>query len=504
MRTRPHLAVVVSVIALAAVGQHDLARAAASPAVTACLGNLGRSCRNHPISSPRRRWSPSSEALAGFASRPQGHLPRRPTPFTTLLSRQQKQDAGMGGHPWRSWPPDEPLRSFTRSCAGGRVPRRRVGCILLSGLDLPGRGAPGSRLTFNTANPRSRSDAFIVGVAEVRSGPRRPHDARRDRTTAAVGSDLPRLTRRPLVAWDLARWEDMDPAPESRTSGRWTQNRGVRPLWPRDRAGLVRSTSGGTPRTRRPRSTASTGGPCLARALPTGFHIRRHRRNRAGFTAVGSLPIDADHVRAVTSSRSDGATWTARTPSTLSPDSGVILAEQFRGELGRERTGSRPATASIAVGGASTRRRARRCGGSRPTARDWAGPTELAAARAGRPATPAAKAAAHSPTETLVGDGHRMLATARGSRTQGLGLDNGLVWSRLPVTGGHPERGGDERSHECRRGRCCSPTGRTTWFGGGAGSRSRTLVREVRPRLGADGPCCLANRPAHDPLAGRD
>ena len=451
MRTRLHLAVVLSVIALAGCGTTTSPVPVASICITARLGNLDASGRiaSHP--SPRRRWAPPVSPRWRHQSR----SVTRPGDGVHDAC-PASSGRGMDGHPLAEVGPDRPVDARPLGPAlAWRLDRRRVGCLLQSGLDLPGRGALGP-LPFNTATT-FRPDAFIVGVAEVRSGLvaltmlAGPNEC-------SGGLDC-RVYKPPLVSWtspDGERWTPHG-SPDLGGPAQWNGA----PLLAAGPAGLV-VTSGGNPSD----SATSVDGirwrALPTGALPTGFNIRDIVGTATGFTAVGSLPIDADHSRAVTLQSVDGATWTGPYPLHLVSDSGVILASSSEKSWGANGLVA-ALHGFIAVGGT----------GETPgetlwwqsaNGRDWRallywpplGPTTCTGEGCGM-----------QPNGTLVGDGHRMVAVRGGADPGVWTSTDGLSWQRLPVSGDIPIE--DATGAVLMPGGVLLSDRTTTWFGEAGG-----------------------------------
>jgi hypothetical protein len=315
-------------------------------------------------------------------------------------------------------------------------------------------GAHWEPLRFNTATTFWQ-DAFIVGVAEVRSG-------LVALTMLAGPNDCSgrldcRIYKAPLVAWTSPDGQTWTPH-GSPDLGPFTHS-GTAPLVAAGPAGLV-VTSGGYPSY----SATSVDGihwrALPAGAFPTGLDLRGIVGTASEFTAVGSLPIDADHFRAVTLQSVDGVTWTGPYPLHLVSDSGVILASSSEKSWGANGLVA-ALHGFIAVGGT----------GEMPgetlwwqstNGRDWPalpnwpplGPTSC---------NPGGEGCGMQPDGTLVGDGHRMVALRGGADPGVWTSSNGLLWSRLSVSGDIPSK--QAMNAVLMPGGVLLSDRTTTWFG---------------------------------------
>ena len=453
MRTRLHLAVVLSVIALAGCGTTTSPVPVASPA-SPLASATSTPVVASPPSQPPATMVPSNEpSMAAPSPAPP---PVLATAFT--LPVPPTADAAWAAIQWRKLAPSESLGLIHS------VLRWRGGFIAVewgassSPVWTSRDGAHWGPLRFNTATT-FRPDAFIVGVAEVRTGLvaltmlAGPNDC-------SGGLDC-RIYKAPLVAWTSPDGETWTPH-QSPDLGPLTQQGGA-PIVAAGPAGLV-VTSGGYPSY----SATSVDGihwqALPARALPTGFTIRGIVGTATGFTAVGSLPIDADHVRAVTLQSVDGATWTGPYPLHLVSDSGVILASSSG-----ESWGANGLVAArngfIAVGGINATP-GETLWWQSANGRDWRalpnwpplGPTSC---------NPGGEGCGTQPNGTLVGDGHRLLALRGGADPGVWASTNGLVWSRLPVTGDIPSE--EAMNAVMMPGGVLLSDRTTTWFGEAGG-----------------------------------
>jgi hypothetical protein len=194
------------------------------------------------------------------------------------------------------------------------------------------------------------------------------------------------------------------------------------------------------------------------RALPTGFNVRDIVGTAAGFSAVGFLPIDADHVRAVALRSVDGTTWTGPYPLHLISPTGAILAstadESWAANgLVAAREGLIAVGQIIATPGAALWWQS-------ANGRDWRpllhwpplGPTTCQGEGCGT-----------QPNGVLVGDSHRMVAVRGGPDAGVWTSTDGLAWQRLLVTGDIPSE--QAMNAVLMPGGVLLSDATTTWFG---------------------------------------
>jgi hypothetical protein len=169
-----------------------------------------------------------------------------------------------------------------------------------------------------------------------------------------------------------------------------------------------------------------------AAALPTGLTIRDLVATTAGFTAVGTLPMDTDHDRAVAFQSVDGTTWTGPYALSMPMASAFILASTgpswgatglVAGRSGLIGVGHVLATPGETLWWQSA------------NGRDWRAMPKWPPLG---PTTCQGEGCGSQPNGALVGDGHRMVAL-RGGVDAGVWTSaDGLAWQRLPVTGDIP------------------------------------------------------------------
>ena len=194
-----------------------------------------------------------------------------------------------------------------------------------------------------------------------------------------------------------------------------------------------------------------------AAVLPAGLWIKDIVGTATGFTAVGALPIDADHDRAVAFGSADGATWTGPYPLSMPTASAFILASTGPswGATGlvAGRDGLIAVGNIIATPGAALWWQSANGGNWRPLI-NWPplGPTTCTGEGCG-----------NWPNGALVGDGHRMVAVRGGADAGVWTSSDGLAWSRLPVTGDIPSE--QAQQAVLLPGGVLLSDGTTTWLG---------------------------------------
>jgi hypothetical protein len=312
-------------------------------------------------------------------------------------------------------------------------------------------GAHWEPLLFNTPNT-FWPGLQIVGMAEVRGG--------LVALTLLAGtwdcaSTCPTYSPSlPLMAWtspDGQSWTPHD-GPDLGLPTDWQAT----PLLAAGPAGVV-ATSPTTP-THLATSVDGVHWRALpAGALPTGFDVRGIVGTATGFVAVGSLPIDADHVRAVSAQSVDGVTWTDPYSLDMPTASAFILASTgpswgatalVAGRDGLIAVGTFIATRGAALWWQSA------------NGRDW---LPLPAYAPLGPTTCTGEGCGNWPNGALVGDGHRMVAVRGGADPGVWTSTDGLAWQRLPVTGDIPSE--QTQQAVLLPGGVLLSDGTTTWFG---------------------------------------
>jgi hypothetical protein len=420
MGTRLQLAVALSVIALAGCGTTTSPVPLASPA-----SPLASATSTPLVASPPSKPPPTVGATSEpspVASSP-GPSPALATAFTTPVP--PSADAAWTAIHWRKLASTDPL-TLVRS-----VLRWRGGFIAVGsdGSSTPvwtsTDGAHWKPLLFNTATtfwPR----LLIMGMAQVRGG--LVALTMVGGGNCSGGLDCPAFSP-PLMAWT---------SPDGRS---WTANPGpflgVPSLWDRaphlaaGAAGLVAASSA-TP------SVVATSADVInwrtlpAAALPAGVAIRDLVATTAGFTAVGTLPVDPDHDRAVALHSVDGATWTGPYALSMPTASAFILASTGPSwgadSLVVARNGLIAVGTFIATPGAALWWHS-------ANGRDW---LPLPTYAPLGPTTCTGEGCGNWPNGALVGDGHRMVALRGGADAGVWTSTDGLTWQRLPVTGDIP------------------------------------------------------------------
>jgi len=199
-----------------------------------------------------------------------------------------------------------------------------------------------------------------------------------------------------------------------------------------------------------------------ASALPSGLQIGALAGTAQGVTAVGTLPLDPEHERAVALQSTDGATWSG--PYVLlDPTASVMLAS----------TGESWGASDLVVGS----------DGLIAVGRFFAtlGATLWWRSADGRtwqllpgypplgPTTCIGEGCGSQPDGSLVGDGGRMVALRGGSDAGVWASADGLVWRILAVSGDVPDAqattAGVGNQPVLLPGGILVSDGTTTWFG---------------------------------------
>jgi hypothetical protein len=442
MKTRLHLALVLGVFALAGCGVTTSPELVASPAASATPQVTGS-----PPSQPPAATAPATEP-SPVAPSP-APSPAVATAFTTPVP--PGVDALWTAIHWRKLAPTDPL-TLVRS-----VLRWRGGFIAVgwgtssTPVWTSTDGAHWEPLPFNTATT-FWPGLLIVGMAEVHGG--------LGALTLLAGtwdcaSACPTYSPSlPLMTWT---------SPDGRT---WTPNTGPDigapaqwqgpPLLAFGPAGLVAVSP--MPPTHVAASLDGIHWRTLpAAVLPAGLWIKDMVGTATGFTAVGALPVDTDHDRAVALQSVDGATWTGPIPLDIATASSFALAStgpswgatalvSARGGL--IAVGQVFATPGATLWWQST------------NGHDW---RPLPSYPPLGPTTCTGEGCGSGPNGTLVGDGHRMIALRGGADAGVWTSTDGLTWSRLPVTGDIPAE--EATQAVLLPGGVLLTDGTTTWFG---------------------------------------
>ena len=442
MRTRRNLVVALVVVALAGCGSTTSPRPVASPVASAT-----------PQLTPGSSSVPS--ATVAPTSAPSTALPAGPPRAAFDLPVPPSADAAWTAIDWRKLAADVPL-GLVRSML--RWPRGFV-AVGSDGSSTPiwtsQDGAHWEPLLFNTPNT-FWPGLQIVGIAEVRGGlVALTLLAGTWDCASACPTYSPSL---PLMAWT---------SPDGRS---WTPHSGpdigqptdwqAAPLLAAGPAGLVAAS----PTTPANLATSVDGvhwRTVSSGALPTGLAVRAVAGTTTGFTAVGSLPVDADHVRAVAMQSADGATWTGPYPLGMPTASAFILASTglswgatglVAGRDGLIAVGTFVATPGAALWWHSA------------NGRDWRSLPTYAPLG---PTTCTGEGCGSWPNGALVGDGHRMVALRSGVDAGAWTSSDGVAWQRIPVTGDIP--GEQAMSAALLPGGVLLSDATTTWFGAAQG-----------------------------------
>jgi hypothetical protein len=336
-------------------------------------------------------------------------------------------DAAWTAIQWRALAPNDPL-TLVRS-----VLRWSRGFIAVGsdGSSTPvwtsTDGAHWEPLLFNTPNT-FWPGLQVVGIAEVRGGlVALTLLAGTWDCASACPTYSPSL---PLMAWtspDGQSWTPRD-GPDLGRPTDWQ----AAPLLAAGPAGLVVAS-----RTTPTHLATSVDGvhwrAVPAGSLPTGLAVRAVAGTASGFTAVGSLPVDADHVRAVAMQSADGATWTGPYTLGMPTASAFILASTgpswgatglVAGRDGLIAVGTFVATPGAALWWQSA------------NGRDWRSLPTYAPLG---PTTCTGEGCGSWPNGALVGDGHRMVSLRGGVDAGAWTSSDGVAWQRIPVTGDIPD-----------------------------------------------------------------
>ncbi len=444
MRARLHVAVAISVIALAGCGTTTSPVPVASPA-SPLASATSTTAAGLPSYVPPPTMAPSSA--------PSPALPAGPPRAAFNMSVPPAADAAWTAIRWRKLAADEPM-TLVRS-----VLRWRGGFIAVGsdGSSTPvwtsADGAHWEPLPFNTANT-FWPGLLIVGIVEVRGGLLAltlltgTYDCG---TATACPTFSPSL---PLMAWT---------SPDGRS---WTPHTGpdlgLPAQW--DGAPLLAAGPGGLvavsplPPTHVATSVDGVHWQTLpAAVLPAGFWIKDIVGTATGFTAVGALPVDTDHDRAVAFQSVDGASWTGPISLDMATASAFTLAS------------TAPSWGATALVAASNGLIAVGTIFATPGAALW---WQSADGHNWRPlpnwpplgpTTCQGEGCGSQPNGALVGDGHRMVALRGGADAGVWTSSDGLAWSRLPVTGDLP--GNEATNAVLLPGGVLLSDGTTTWFG---------------------------------------
>jgi len=189
-----------------------------------------------------------------------------------------------------------------------------------------------------------------------------------------------------------------------------------------------------------------------APALPAGLAIRDIVGTTTGFTAVGTMPVDADHDRAVAFQSVDGGTWTG--PYALSLTYGGAMPSWSASALVAARIGL------VAVGGTVSATPGAAFWWQSANGRNW---QPLPSYSPLGPTTCTGEGCGSQPNGALVGDGQRMVAVRGGADAGVWTSADGLAWQRLPVTGDIP---GEQATQAVMLpGGVLLSDGTITWFG---------------------------------------
>jgi hypothetical protein len=356
---------------------------------------------------------------------------------------------------WQRLAPDNPLR-LMRSVLRWRGGYIAVGSLVSDGSTTTPMwtsrdGGLWMPVPFGTATT-FWPGLLVVGVAEVPSG-----------LVALTlldgsyqcGAACPTYSSvLPLMSWfspDGRSWT-LNTGPDLRLPSTWKGP----PLLAAGPAGLVVASP--TWPTRVARSADGTHWRTMpVGALPGGRALGYIVGTTTGFTAVGTMPVNADHDRAVAFQSVDDGTWTGPSPLHLVSASGIILASTapswgatalVAARDGLIATGTVLATPGALLWWQSA------------NGRDWRplptypplGPTGCTG-----------EGCRSQPNGSLVGDGHRLIVVRDGADAGVRTSTGGLAWRRLPVTGDLPAA--QAMNAVLMPGGVLLSDATTTWFG---------------------------------------
>ena len=390
-------------------------------------------------------------ATVAPSSEPSAALPAGPPRAAFGLPVPPGEDATWTAVDWRKLAPDEPLglvRSVLRWSRGFiAVGSNGASTPVWTSTD----GAHWEPLLFNTPNT-FWPGLQIVGMAEFHGGlVALTLLAGTWDCATACPTYSPSL---PLMAWtspDGQSWTPHDGPDLGQPTG-WQ----AAPLLAAGPAGLVAASP--TASTHLAVSvdgihwqTVSTG------ALPAGLAVRAVAGTTTGFTAVGTLPVDPDHDRAVALQSADGARWTGPYPLGMPTASAFILASTGpswgANALVAARNGLIAVGQVLATPGETLWWQS-------ADGRDWqALPTWPPLG----PTTCEGEGCGSGSNGALVGDGHRMVALRGGPDAGAWTSANGLAWQRLAVTGDLPDEAATNAF--LMPGGVLVADATTTWFG---------------------------------------
>jgi hypothetical protein len=193
-----------------------------------------------------------------------------------------------------------------------------------------------------------------------------------------------------------------------------------------------------------------------ASALPAGITLRAIVGTATGYTAVGYLPVHADHFRAVAVRSLDGITWSGPFPLPVVSATGVVLpgigsSWAANGLVAAGRgliaTGIVMATPGASLWWQSVNGRV-----WLPLLNWPLGPT-----------TCQGEGCRSQPAGSLVGDGHRLIVVRGGTDGGAWTSLDGLGWQQVPVTGDIPAAQATQAV--LLPGGVLLSDGTTTWFG---------------------------------------
>jgi hypothetical protein len=194
-----------------------------------------------------------------------------------------------------------------------------------------------------------------------------------------------------------------------------------------------------------------------AAALPPGLAIRDIVRTATGFTAVGALKVDADHVRAVSVTSVNGAAWSGPYPLDMATASAFILASTGPSW---EATRLVAAPAGLIAEGRVLATPGATLWWQSADGRDW---RPLPGYPPLGPTTCTGEGCGSEPDGALVGDDQRMIALRGGAEAGAWASADGLAWQKLAVSGDLP--GPTATQARLLPGGVLVSDGSTSWLG---------------------------------------
>ncbi len=415
--------------------------------------------------------SPSPASTGTPVPTPATPTPARPSVDTLVTAVPPPDTATWNAIRWGLLQPDDPLR-LVRSVLRWRGGYIAVGSVASAGAaSTPVWTSPDGGtwmpLPFNTATTFSPG-LLVVGTAEVPTG-----------LVALTlldgsyqcGSACPTYSAAlPLMAWT---------SPDGRS---WTSNTGPDfgqpatwlgpPLIAAGPAGLVVASP-----ERQTRLATSLDGihwrTLPASALPAGITLRAIVGTATGYTAVGYLPVDAEHLRAIAVRSVNGTTWTGPYSLDMATASGITLASTGPSWAA---TGLAAARDGLIATGTIIATPGQALWWQSANGRDWLSLPTYAPLG---PTTCTGEGCGNQPNGALVGDGHRH-ARRCGAAPMRVHGPRPTDWRGSDSPSPATSRANRRRRRSCCRVGCCSRMGRPR----GTGRRRSVSAARATQRRG--------------------